>query len=84
MEFHPNSLNLFPHFGKVNPLISKLIQFFIQISDFYHNYSTATAVKLQIKTESFHLLFTYPYWNLALIKGENPLHLPDRKHLLLK
>ncbi len=27
MESHPYSLNLFPHFGKIDPLISKLIHF---------------------------------------------------------
>jgi hypothetical protein len=68
----PKLINIFPHSGKAAPLISK---FCIQISYFCPNYSIATAVKLQIKTESFHLLFTYPYWNLALIKGENPFHL---------
>jgi hypothetical protein len=75
------SLNIFPHFGKVAPLISR---FCTSISYFCHNYSIATAVKLQIKTESFHLLFTYPYWNLALIKGENPFHFPVLKYRLLK
>ena len=51
----PKSLNIFPHFGKVAPLVSR---FCTSISCFCHNYSIATAVKLQIKTESFHLLFT--------------------------
>lgn len=72
-------------------ILKKLIHSCKNLYNFFNNHMVFVEIFISYRYKISSLdykfpffLYFYPYWNLALIKGENPFHLPVLKHRLLK